>query len=149
MFGISMWELGLIILVALILLGPRQLTETARVLGRLYREVTKMTNDLRGSIDFDSMTSTTSSSPRFDPRPSHDEPAPSSRNDMDMLVTPGERSGPDFYAELLESSKEEDSKEECSKEGGEEKTPQQSGDHAEKQEPKKADSGSEKAGEKS
>lgn len=134
-----MWELGLIILVALILLGPRQLTDTARVLGRLYREVTKMTNDLRGSIDLDSMTSTTSSSPRFDTRPSSDESAPSSRNDMDKLASPGERSGPDFYAELLENSKEDD----------EEKAPQQSEDREKRQESGKADPGSGKAGKES
>ncbi len=106
-----MWELGLILLVALILLGPRQLTETARVLGRLYREVTKMTNDLRSSIDLDSMTSTTSSSPHFETRPSQDEAAHTSQNNMDMLTPPGERSGPDFYAELLENSKEDDEEE--------------------------------------
>ncbi len=112
MFGISMWELGLIVLVALILLGPRQLTETARVLGRLYREVTKMTNDLRGSIDLDSMTTGPSSPPRVDARPLQDETAHPSANDMDMLTPSREKSGPDFYAELLESSKEDDGEKE-------------------------------------
>ncbi|MFH1113282.1 MAG: twin-arginine translocase TatA/TatE family subunit [Pseudomonadota bacterium] len=108
MFGISMWELGLILLVALILLGPRQLTETARVLGRLYREVTRMTNDLRNSIDLDSPTSGMSSSPHVDVRPSHGETAAQSGNGTDMLIPSGERSGPDFYADLLEKSKEDD-----------------------------------------
>ena len=103
-----MWELGLIILVALILLGPRQLTETARVLGKLYREVTKLTSDLRSSIDLDSITSTTSSPPHVEPDPARTEPLREPKDDMDLLASPGERSGPDFYAELLESSKEDD-----------------------------------------
>ena len=103
-----MWELGLILLVALILLGPRQLTETARVLGRLYREVTKMTNDLRNSVDLDSLTSTTSSSPHYNTPSSQEESDQSSQHDLDMVAPPGERSGPDFYSELLESSKEDE-----------------------------------------
>ena len=48
-----MWEIVLILVVALIFLGPRQLTETARVLGKLYREIQKMAFDVRNSIDFD------------------------------------------------------------------------------------------------
>ena len=104
-----MWELGLIILVALILLGPRQLTETARVLGRLYREVTKLTSELRSSIDLDSITSTPSSTHHVEPDPARTEPQRETKDDMDLVAAPpGERSGPDFYAELLESSKEDD-----------------------------------------
>lgn len=112
MFGISMWELGLIVLVALIFLGPRQLTETARVLGRLYREVIKLTSELRNSIDLDSITSTASSAPPLvEPEPPKDrEFADDSDDHADMLSPPGEKSGPDFYAELLESSKENDDK---------------------------------------
>lgn len=102
-----MWELGLIILVALILLGPRQLTETARVLGRLYREVTKLTTDLRNSVDLDSLTSTTSSPSHLDADPVKPAAEQDPKPDMDLLAAPGERSGPDFYADLLESTKEE------------------------------------------
>jgi sec-independent protein translocase protein TatB len=111
-----MWELGLIVLVALIFLGPRQLTETARVLGRLYREVTKLTSELRNSIDLDAMTSTTASPPppRYEPEPAKtEEPGPDSTDNTDLLSPPGEKSGPDFYAELLESSKESDEKQEA------------------------------------
>ena len=94
MFGISMWELGLIILVALILLGPRQLTETARVLGRLYREVTKLTSELRSSIDLDSITSTPSSTHHVEPDPARTEPQRETKDDMDLVAAPpGERSG--------------------------------------------------------
>jgi len=99
-----MWEVGLIVVVALIVLGPRQLADTARVLGRLYRELQKMTSDFRESVDWDSLTAP----------PRHHEPHPT-KNDVpppapalpDLVAPPGEKSGPDFYAELLEKSLEE------------------------------------------
>lgn len=126
-----MWELGLIILVALILLGPKQLTETARVLGRLYRDVTKMASELRSSIDLDSITSTPSSSSSFDTRPSHKEPPQSSQDDMHKFTPPGEKSGPDFYAELLESSREDD--QEKASEASEDRGKGQRSDDADKE----------------
>lgn len=104
MFGISMWELGLILLVALILLGPRQLTETAKVLGRLYREVQKMTSDLRNSVDLNSLTNPTY--PEKDDRQKTEE-ASARYKDQEIAPVPGDKSGPDFYAELLESSQTE------------------------------------------
>ncbi len=98
-----MWEIVLILVVALILLGPKQLTETARVLGKMYREIQKMAFDIRNSIDFDSEP--------FSP-PSHDvKPEKETEgkivDDKALLPPPGEKAGPDFYAELLESAKEE------------------------------------------
>ena len=53
MFGISMYELGLIALIGLIFLGPRQLTETAKVVGKMVRELQKMASDVQKSIDLD------------------------------------------------------------------------------------------------
>lgn len=102
----SMWEIGLVLLIALILLGPRQLTETARVVGRLYREVTRLASDLRSSIDLDSPSF--SNNDHFTSPSSTEEPAHSKPEDMHLSVEPGEKSGPDFYAELLETSKESD-----------------------------------------
>ncbi len=103
-----MWEIVLILVVALILLGPKQLTETARVLGKVYREIQKMAFDVRNSIDFD-----------FEPPeqpPSDSKPErkadPKVVDDKALLPPPGEKTGPDFYAELLESSKEEENKSE-------------------------------------
>jgi sec-independent protein translocase protein TatB len=110
-FGISMWEVALILVVALIVLGPKQLTETARVLGRLYREVQKLASDVRDSVDLDSLTS----SNHYPEPPTHKpEPAPSPKKDQGVFPSPGEKSGPDFYADLLESSKEEEKPEEAS-----------------------------------
>jgi sec-independent protein translocase protein TatB len=103
-FGISMWEIVLILVVALIFLGPRQLTETARVLGKIYREIQKMAFDVRNSIDFDLET----------PPPPTDTHKPEKEldhkltEDKALLTQSGEKTGPDFYAELLESSKEEE-----------------------------------------
>lgn len=107
-FGISMWEVVLILVVALIVLGPKQLTETARVLGRLYREVQKMASDVRNSVDLDSLTSMD-----HYPEPSTHKPEQNSSPKEVESVLPGsgEKSGPDFYADLLESSKEEEQEE--------------------------------------
>ena len=104
MFGISMWEMALIILVGLIFLGPRQLTETARAVGRLFREVQRMAVDVKDSIDFDAPPRRTTSheTPKTNP------PAPSPANsELDSLKLTDQKSGPDFYAELLENSAEE------------------------------------------
>jgi Sec-independent protein translocase protein TatA len=99
-----MWEIVLILVVALIFLGPRQLTETARVLGKIYREIQKMAYDVRNSIDFDLDS----------PLPPMDSPKPEKESDRKVtddkafLPQVGEKIGPDFYAELLEKSKEEE-----------------------------------------
>lgn len=109
MFGISMWEMALIILVGLIFLGPRQLTETARAVGRLFREVQRMASDVKDSIDLDAPPP-----PRRTPAPMPAIPSetlqPAKNTDKDILNLTGEKSGPDFYAELLENSVEDDSK---------------------------------------
>jgi Sec-independent protein translocase protein TatA len=101
-FGISMWEIVLILVVALIVLGPKQLVETARAAGKVYREILKMAGDIRGSIDLDSLSS-------HEPRitPAYRPPTPPSPSGQDTIPPAGAKSGPDFYADLLESSKEE------------------------------------------
>jgi len=102
-FGISMWEVVLILIVALIVLGPKQLTETARVVGRLYRELQRMTSELRSSIDLDSPPS----SPNY-----YEPPSPEHKgHSLDPFKNPEKKTGPDFYADLLEQSAEEDKNE--------------------------------------
>ncbi|MEW6114575.1 MAG: twin-arginine translocase TatA/TatE family subunit [Thermodesulfobacteriota bacterium] len=105
MFGISMWEILLILVVALIVLGPRQLAETARALGKFYREIQKFTSEVRETISTEIST--------IDHKPPPPPPAPSDSpkpeyTDQELAPLPGEKSGPDFYADLLESSKESD-----------------------------------------
>jgi Sec-independent protein translocase protein TatA len=92
-----MWELVLILVVALVVLGPRQLTDAAKVIGKIYRELIKMTSDIKQSVDFD-----LNSPPSPPPQAPPNYLSKSSPND---LVN---RSGPDFYADLLAQSNEEE-----------------------------------------
>jgi Sec-independent protein translocase protein TatA len=106
-----MWEVGLVMVVALIILGPRQLTEAARVVARLYREVQKLTWDIRNSIDLN------------EPLPSSKDKAVSTAgessqpagHDLDVTISQDKNTGPDFYADLLEASKEGEDEPEQSK----------------------------------
>ncbi len=53
MFGIGGWELLVIAVVALIILGPRKLPAAARAIGRVASELRRATSDLRQSIELD------------------------------------------------------------------------------------------------
>lgn len=102
-----MWEVVLILVVALIFLGPQQLAETARVVGKMYRELQKMMWDIRSSVDLDSLTSMNS---RNEPDQKQHDTAQRMIGQGDLVPPPGEKTGPDFYAELLEKSAEEEKK---------------------------------------
>lgn len=51
MFGISTSELAVIIVVALLVLGPKRLPEAARFLGKIARQLKSATDELRGVMD--------------------------------------------------------------------------------------------------
>jgi hypothetical protein len=104
-FGISMTEVVIILVVALIILGPRQLVDVAKLLGRLYREVQKLSWDIRNAVDFDSPPV---SPPHYPPAPTPMEEDSPEDVGNDMIPASNGKSGPDFYAELLESSAEDD-----------------------------------------
>lgn len=53
MFNIGPFELLVIFIVALIVIGPKKLPELARALGRAVGEFKRATNDLRSSLDID------------------------------------------------------------------------------------------------
>jgi len=53
MFGLGTWEIAIIMLVALLVLGPDRLPQLARTIGKGLREVRRATNDLRLNLEID------------------------------------------------------------------------------------------------
>ena len=53
MFGLGMPELIVILVVALIVIGPKKLPDIARALGRAMREFRSATNDIKRNFDMD------------------------------------------------------------------------------------------------
>lgn len=53
MFGIGPMELAVVLVVALLVMGPKKLPELARSLGRGMAEFRRASNDLKRSIDLD------------------------------------------------------------------------------------------------
>lgn len=53
MFGIGTSELLVILLIALIVLGPKEIPKVARTLGRAMREFQRVTDELRHTIDME------------------------------------------------------------------------------------------------
>ena len=51
MFGLSFWELALILVVALLAVGPRRLPELLRLLGQGMRTLREATSDVRSAIE--------------------------------------------------------------------------------------------------
>jgi TatA/E family protein of Tat protein translocase len=69
MFGLGIWEVVVILAVALIVLGPRKLPEVARQIGRAMREFRRASNELRYNLD-DALT------PRDPPVRTENRPGP-------------------------------------------------------------------------
>ena len=63
MFGIGMWELLVILVAALLILGPAKLPEIARSLGRGMAEFRRASTDLRSAL------SSTEEPARPEPKP--------------------------------------------------------------------------------
>ena len=53
MFGMSMTELGMILVVILIFMGPEKIPDAARMMGKMMREVRKASNLLRDAVMID------------------------------------------------------------------------------------------------
>jgi len=78
MFGIGTSEILIILLLALLVLGPKEIPKIARTLGRGLREIERAKDELKESIEFeieDKETDEKSPSKRKDSE--EDEPPPS------------------------------------------------------------------------
>ena len=53
MFGIGTSEILIILLIALLVLGPKEIPKIAKTLGRGLRELERAKNELRNSIEFE------------------------------------------------------------------------------------------------
>ncbi|MBN2359574.1 MAG: twin-arginine translocase TatA/TatE family subunit [Deltaproteobacteria bacterium] len=53
MFGVGSWEIVVILVVALLVLGPDQLPKIARLVGKAMREVRRATSELRLNLELD------------------------------------------------------------------------------------------------
>jgi len=51
MFGLSFWEIALVLVVALIVLGPKRLPQLAKSVGKGLRELRRASTDLRSAIE--------------------------------------------------------------------------------------------------
>ena len=58
MFGIGMQELLLILVIALIILGPKKLPDVAKALGKALNEFKRATSDIKESLDLDNSLNT-------------------------------------------------------------------------------------------
>ena len=111
MFGLGIWEIVVILAVALIVLGPRRLPGMARQLGRALREFRRATNELRYSIDeataekrerpvpdpYDEPSEVVTSKPvaRVGPTPANDEPDSEPEKDAPANGEPESEREPD------------------------------------------------------
>ncbi len=89
MFGLGFGEIILVLIVALLVLGPEKLPGIARGLGRGMREFRRAANEFhRGISSMDDFTSSGSSSRTPSPNPTAPAPGPSSPSGSQSLSLP-------------------------------------------------------------
>ncbi len=87
MFGIGTPELIIILIVALIVIGPKKLPDIAKALGRALGEFRRATDELKENIDLASMESWSPTTPPASQHPPENKPveteaAPESETDQ-------------------------------------------------------------------
>jgi Tat protein translocase TatB subunit len=78
--GIGIWEILLILIVIMIVLGPRRLPEIARMLGRAVRSIKKASADLTTTLSRE-LEETKDKPPPPSPKETKSQEAPSSVNE--------------------------------------------------------------------
>jgi TatA/E family protein of Tat protein translocase len=56
MFGLGFQEIIIILVVALLIIGPRKLPDLAKSLGKAFREFKHATDDIKQNFDLDALT---------------------------------------------------------------------------------------------
>ena len=77
--GIGTWEILLILILALIILGPGKLTEFARTMGKMVRAIRKASADLTTAITRE-VDVTQNNTPPSQPTEREESKAPSTKN---------------------------------------------------------------------
>ncbi|MBF0427938.1 MAG: twin-arginine translocase TatA/TatE family subunit [Magnetococcales bacterium] len=79
MFGLDWIEFFIILIVALLVIGPDKLPEVARGLARLIRQFQRIANDVRNSVNLDDFEARMSESSHYTP-PNHPKADETSKN---------------------------------------------------------------------
>ncbi len=80
MFGVGIPEILIILVIALLVLGPQKLPELAKALGRAMGEFKRATSDLRETMDLDNLDVTASSKEK-DKKEEEEKPKDSKKRD--------------------------------------------------------------------
>jgi TatA/E family protein of Tat protein translocase len=73
MFGLGFQEIIIILIVALLVIGPRKLPDLAKSLGKAFREFKNATEDLKQNFDLDTITRDETPPLPKQPAPAHTE----------------------------------------------------------------------------
>ncbi|MEQ9619555.1 MAG: twin-arginine translocase TatA/TatE family subunit [Deltaproteobacteria bacterium] len=82
MFGIGTSEILIILLIALLVLGPKEIPKIAKTLGRGMRELERAKNELRQSIEFEEEQDETSAKSSPDAEDPNEEKTDSREDDL-------------------------------------------------------------------
>jgi TatA/E family protein of Tat protein translocase len=85
MFGVGIPEILIILVIALLVLGPQKLPELAKALGKAMGEFKRATRDLRETLDLDNLDVTELSSKEKDKKEEEEKPRDSKEPESDFL----------------------------------------------------------------